>query len=360
MLNDLQKSAKKLNIKIPTNTYNKDDRLKEYYMQSISLLSLGEHSKALEKINEDLIIDNTESSLLSLKGRILLEMGNLNEALKYTLLSNDFNPYNSKTLNNIGIIYGRLGKIDYAIKYLEESVKVDPQNSGALMNLAIQFENNGNVGHACSCILKALNIAPDKKDLLFNASNIAALAAKNGEFNKSIQILEILIKTDKQNNNNWFNLALYYTHMNQKENAVNCFLHLVKVLPTDEEVLTFLTRLLGELGRYDEALVYCEKMLENNIAILKAISFKAQLLQSLGRTKEAIQFIKAVLANNSENENLWMLLSDLYGNEKDFKNGLFYADRARKVILLQGKKINNDNLSYIDQKISFYKRYGIN
>jgi len=54
-----------------------------------------------------------------------------------------------------------------------------------------------------------------------------------------------------------------------------------------------LARLNGELGGYNEALNYSEKMLNRKIELLKAISFKAQLMRAKGQSIEVIKFYQS-------------------------------------------------------------------
>ncbi len=355
LLKDLEKIAKKLNIAMPLNNVQKDDRLKELYIQSLSYLSMGNKQKSLDLINQYIEKDKFDSSTWSLKGRILYELGQINEGIQSTLRSLELDPYNSHTLNNLGVFYRNNGDKDKALKYLTESVEVDNFNSGAFMNLAIAFEDIGNYSLACDCIKRALELSPDKETLQFNASNIAALASKNSLFNKAIEVLEILIKHTPNNTNNLFNLALNYNAINQKEKAILYFQRVEQIIPDDAQVLISLARLNGELGRYDEALNYCEKMLDRKIELLKAISFKAQLMQAKGLSIEAINFIKAVLSNNQINDNLWNVLSDLYGNISDYKNALNCVLKAKSILTSQ-TEINHENLDYLNSKIEHYQR----
>ena len=262
LLNELEKIADRLKIELPINNVRTNAQLRELYIQSLSFLELGDSKKALELIEKYLEQDKQESSSWSLKGRILFESGKELDGINATLESYKLDPYNSRTLNNLGIFYGSIGEHDKGISFLMEAIRIDGYNAGAVMNLAIAFDKRGSYIAAADTTLTALELTPDKRKLHFNASNIAASVMKNGHGEKAIQILETLVKLDLDNINNWFNLGICYQSINQKEKATKCYEAVLNKIPDDEQSLIFLIQLNAELGNYDVALKYCEIMLD--------------------------------------------------------------------------------------------------
>ena len=66
-------------------------------------------------------------------------------------------------------------------------------------------------------------------------------------FDKAINILELLIKVDKGNINNWFNLGLNYQLTQRPNEAIKCFKYVEQQMPDDEQTLISLVKLNGEL-----------------------------------------------------------------------------------------------------------------
>lgn len=360
ILIDLQTVAKENNITLSDTVIIKDSKLKELYIQSLSQLNLGNKEKALELINRSLEINKDDSSSWSLKGRIMLEMEQYSEGILASKKSLKLDPYNSRNINNLGILYGLIGNKEMAIQYLIESVKIDKYNSGAFMNLAIAFQNNEEYDKACDCIKAALKLSPDKETLHFNASNIAAIATENKQFNKAIDVLKILIECTTNNENALFNLALNYLALNDKENAIFYFKKVEDIKPNDEGALTFLIRLNAELGRYDLAIGYCDKMIDQKINIAKAVGFKAQILQEIGEINNAIDLLYTALDEDRNNDMLWTILSDTYANIRQYKAALKIALKAKSILTSQ-ENINSDNLHYLNSRIELYNsKLGIN
>lgn len=352
LLEELEVIAERLGIKMPLIHVQSDAALRELYIQSLSFLALGDKGKALELINKYIESDENDSPAWSLKGRILFENGKKHEGLDATLKSLELDPYNSRTLNNLGIFYGGIGEQDKGIAFLVEAIRVDGYNAGAVMNLAIACDKRGAYIAAADMTLKALELTPDKKTLHFNARNIAGSVMNNGQVEKAIPILETLIKLDLDNTDNWFNLGICYQLTNQKEKAIKCYEAVLDRIPYDEQSLIFLAQMNAELCNYDEALKFCEIMLENEVSPLKAISFKAQMLQAKGHGREAINFVKKVLnSGHQNNDNLWMLLGTLFEKEKHYSVAKKCLLQAKSIVLSQ-ENVNQENIEYLNHQIN--------
>ena len=355
MLKALKKVAKKMKIKLPNNYIQTDDRINELYIQSYSYLALGNKKKSLELIEKYISFNQLDSTSWCLKGTILFELGKYQESINATLKSYEIDPYNTHTLNNLGLLYKKQGEKEKGIQFLTKAITIDNYNSGAYMNIAIAYQEKGDYSMATDSILAALELSPDKKTLHFNAGNIAALAIKNRLYKEGIKILQILVKLDQDNSNNWFNLASVYYATNLKEKAIECYEVVVRKVPDDEQSLISLVKLYGEIGNINKALQYCEQMIEREISLLKAFSFKAQLMQANGQSLEAIKMIRSFLVSNKNNDSLWNLLSELYIKESDYDNALECTLKAKSIVLSTDSEFNKENLNILNRKINYLK-----
>jgi serine/threonine protein kinase len=356
LLNELKIVSEKLKIKLPINKTEMDSDLRELYIQSFTQRSLGNLNKAKELITKYINQDKIDSSAWSLKGRIESEQGDINEAIKSTLVSYDLEPYNSQTCNNLGIFYKKKNDLQNTQRFLYEAIEIDPFNTGALTNSAILYEEKENFPLAADLIVRAIKLAPDKKTLHFNASNIAANVSRQKHFDKAINILELLTIVDKENINNWFNLGLNYQLTQKPNEAIKCLKFVEQKLPDDEQTLISLAKLNGEIGNYDNAILYCEKLLDKHLSTLNAICWRAQYLQAKGNGKEAIDFIKSVISNNQKNDHLWITLASLYSNEGENNKATSIIVKAKQILIENGEKDNKDKMDFLDEKMKYYQR----
>jgi serine/threonine protein kinase len=355
LLNDLKLIADSLNIKLPNNKTDVDANLRELYIQSFTYRSLGDLSKAKELITRYISQDKNDSSAWSLKGRIEYEQGDTKEAIKSTLISYELEANNSQTCNNLGIFYKQQNDLQNAERYLYEAIEIDPYNSGALTNSAILYEEKGNFPLAADLIVRAIKLAPDKKTLHFNAGNIATNVSRQRHFDKAINILELLIKVDKENINNWFNLGLNYQLTQRPNEAIKCFKYVEQQLPDDEQTLISLVKLNGEIGNYDEAINYCEKLLDKHLSTLNAICWRAQYIQAKGNGQEAIEFMKSVISNNQMNDHLWITLASMYSYEGENKKAVAMIIRARQILMQNGETNNKEKMDYLSKMQNEYQ-----
>lgn len=356
ILNDLKQIADSLKIRLPNNKTEVDANLREFYIQSFTYRSLGDLKKAKELITKYVSQDKNDSSAWSLKGRIEYEEGDTKEAIKSTLISYELEPNNSQTCNNLGIFYKQQNDLPNAERFLYEAIEIDPYNSGALTNSAILYEEKGNFPLAADLIVRAIKLAPDKKTLHFNAGNIAANVSRQKHFDKAIDILELLIKVDKGNINNWFNLGLNYQLTQRPNEAIKCFKYVEQQMPDDEQTLISLVKLNGGIGNYDEAIKYCEKLLDRHLSTLNAICWRAQYIQAKGNGQEAIEFMKSVISNNQMNDHLWITLASMYSYEGDNKKAVAMIIRARQILMEKGETNNKDKMDFLNEKQRQYQQ----
>ena len=356
LLKDLKHIADSLKIKLPLNKIEVDASLRELYIQSFTYRSLGDLRKAKELIVKYIGQDKNDSSAWSLKGRIENEQGDIKEAIESTLFSYELEPNNSQTCNNLGIFYKQQNDLQKAERFLYEAIEIDPYNTGALTNSAILYEEKGNFPLAADLIVRAIKLAPDKRTLHFNASNIAANVSRQKHFDKAINILELLIKVDKGNRNNWFNLGLNYQLTQRLNEAIKCFKFVERQMPDDEQTLISLVKLNGEIGNYDEAIIYCEKLLDNQLSTLNAICWRAQYIQAKGNGQEAIEFMKSVISNNQMNDHLWITLASMYSYEGDNKRAVAMIIRARQILIEKGETDNTDKMDFLSEKQRQYQQ----
>ena len=356
LLKDLKIIADSIKIKLPINKVEVDASLRELYIQSFTYRSLGDLNKAKELILKYISQDKKDSSAWSLKGRIEYEQGNNKEAIKSTLVSYEIEPNNSQTCNNLGLLYKQQNDLTNAERFFYEAIEIDPFNTGALTNSAILYEEKGNFHLAADLIVRAIKLAPDKKTLHFNAGNIAASIAKQKHFDKAINILELLIKVDKGNINNWFNLGLNYQITNKPSEAIKCFKFVEQQMPDDEQTLISLVKLNGGLGNYDETILYCEKLLDKQLSTLNAICWRAQYIQAKGNGQEAIEFIKSVISNNQMNDHLWITLASMYSYEGENTKAVAMIIRARQILIEKSETNNKEKMDFLFEKQKQYQQ----
>jgi len=166
----------------------------------------------------------------------------------------------------------------------------------------------------------------------------------------------LLINIDKSNLNNWFNLGLNYQLINKPIEAIKYFKYVEQKLPDDEQTLISLVKLNGEIGNFEEAISYCDRLLEKSISTLNAICWRAQYIQANGNGKDAISFMKSVISNNQTNDHLWITLASLYSHEGENEKAVAMIIKARQILTEKGEDNNIDKIEFLNEKQRAYQQ----
>jgi tetratricopeptide (TPR) repeat protein len=99
------------------------------------LFKSGQHSQALAKVNEYLVVKPKDAQARFLKGLILTEQGKASEAIKiFTGLTDDY-PDLPEPYNNLAVLYASQGQYDKAKMLLEMAISTHPSYATAHENL---------------------------------------------------------------------------------------------------------------------------------------------------------------------------------------------------------------------------------
>jgi len=115
-------------------------------------------------------------------------------------------------------------------------------------------------------------------------------------------------------------------------------------------------KLNGELGNYDEAILYCEKLLDKKLSTLNAICWRAQFIQAKGNGQEAIDFMKSVISSNPKNDHLLLTLAELYSNEGKNDKAILIIKRAGLILIENGEENNREKMDFLKAKLKHYQR----
>jgi Flp pilus assembly protein TadD len=106
--------------------------------EASALLRSGQQHKALQQINAYLESKPTDPQARFLKGVILTEQANTDEAIKiFTALTADY-PKQPEPYNNLAVLYAGQGNYEKAVQALEMAIHVKP-------NYAVAEENIGDL-----------------------------------------------------------------------------------------------------------------------------------------------------------------------------------------------------------------------
>ena len=348
---DLNKVGKKQKLDVPPAPSVHSTEYEELYMQAQSYVALGDKEKALDLISKYTDQLPCEYCGWTDKGRILLEMGRNEESVYASQRSIELYNGNSHPWNNLGIALNRLSRNIEAINAFENALLCDPENAGAMMNATQPLVEEGRYRDAINYLLKALDLSPTKLTLHFNAGNISAQISQKSDPRIVIPLLEKLTVVDSKNANNWHNLALVYQSIRQSERAVKCFESVLELEPDNGFALASLAKLSADLGKFELAIMYCDRLIDQKAELLKAITLKAQVLAHIGKHAEGISILQQVLQNNPLNDSLWFILAEIQFYQSNYEGAFSSLMRCKKILTSGNTPLNENNLRRVEQKL---------
>ncbi|MBF0478145.1 MAG: tetratricopeptide repeat protein [Candidatus Omnitrophica bacterium] len=198
-------------------------------------------------------------SLVNL-GLIELNEKKFDVAITYFKKAIDLEPNKAAIYTNLGVAYRELGKNDQARLAFERAFDLDPNEMATVEDLALCYVKEKNFKAAEKLYEKALEIEPAEEGLKLNLLKLY-YNEKNIEKFKSYS--EQLIK-EVNDKNNLVSAGDVCALANQVMLAVDFYTKAVKVDPAYALVYVEFGKLLGNMGRFDDALMTVRMGLKMN------------------------------------------------------------------------------------------------
>lgn len=143
------------------------------------LFKQGQHSQALEKVNNYLANKPKDAQARFLKGLILTEQGKTADAIKiFSALTDDY-PDLPEPYNNLAVLYASQGKYDKAKQLLEKAISTHPSYATAHENLGDIYAKMASQAYDRALQLDHSNTATQTK--LAMIQNLFAGDTRNNE-----------------------------------------------------------------------------------------------------------------------------------------------------------------------------------
>jgi tetratricopeptide (TPR) repeat protein len=154
------------------------------YEDANQLFKQGQHSQALDKVNDYLDEKPKDAQARFLKGLILTEQGKKSDAIKiFSALTDDY-PDLPEPYNNLAVLYASQGQYDKAQKLLERAISTHPSYATAHENLGDIYAKMASQAYDRALALDHANTATQTK--LAMIQNLFAGEPHNNLRNKEV------------------------------------------------------------------------------------------------------------------------------------------------------------------------------
>jgi len=228
-------------------------------------------------------------------GHILLQKGQVDEAMVDYQRALEINPNYAEVRNNLGTALLQKGQPDEAIVQFRKALAIDPNYVTAHDNLGNALLLKGQMDEATAQFQKALDIDPN----YVNAHNsLGNVLLHKGQVDEAIVQFQKALKIDPSFAQADYNLGNALLHKGQVDEAIIQFQKALEINPNLVEVPNNLGDALLQKGQLDGAIVQFQKALEINPNLVDTHNNLGNALLQKGQVDEAIiQFQKALEIN---------------------------------------------------------------
>ncbi len=252
-------------------------------MENITLdglyeLAIDYADKGLNEIAKDILlymirVDKTYAPAYELYGSILLEEGNIDEAIKFLDKSIELDPWLVQSYSMLGEAYYNIGKYDEAIKYWEEEIKYSPNN-------------------------------------IFTYFMLADAYSKSGRPEKAIEVLEFLRKNVENNIIALYELANLYRNIGNEAKAREYESLILEIDPEkDPNGVEIWAKLQLQRGNYDKVIDTIKRILD-----ARTNESVCELILAIAYLKKGEINLAREIINNVKTDNFWYV----YGKKQFF------------------------------------------
>ncbi|MGN6165798.1 MAG: tetratricopeptide repeat protein [Flavisolibacter sp.] len=226
--------------------------------------------------------DNTYKQLMLLS----FNMRQFDDAIKYAGQLKKNNPA-EKIAFYVGKAFYEKEDLGNAIKYLDAAAKEDDQNAEIPYMVAKAYADMQNYKSAIPYFQKAVKLNPSQSYWIYEMALI--YYAANDDQNSLKYMLEAGEKGLKKDNAYMQNLATAYINTGRFNEGVNVLLDLLKLRPSDQNIIYTIAEAYYNAKKYDDAINYYDEVLRQNKQNADALYMIGMCYQKKGEKQKGMQ-----------------------------------------------------------------------
>ena len=225
--------------------------------------------------------------------------------------------YFSKGIGNVGRVLNWARKYGETIKRLEEGVKKYPNDATVHHYLGVAYyEGLGDYKRAFHELTRALEIGTIWAK---SQHKLAEISIREGNNDKAVSLLNVLINKGVSTTKIHFNLGLAYTNMKKFDLAEKEYWKALKIDPERAEIYNNLGNIYLQRGENSHAFEMYEKAVELNENIWNAYFSIGKHYYEMKRFEDAEKQFRNVVRLKPDHVDSRLVLADIYGRKGDFE-----------------------------------------
>ncbi len=268
--------------------------LSEDKKKLIQLFHSNKLEEALSIAEKILSVDPNDISIIEIKGKIHLSLGDINSSINCYLKTIQLNPNCEKNYNAIALLLGKIGENEKAIQYLNKSYDINRKNPTTHFNLGFIFFNKKNWHKSAEYFHNAIKIKPYYPDAFYYLGKIFY---NDSQFEKAIIFFKRCIQQKKNHDNSFHNLGNSLRDLGKFKDAIFYYKSALEINPDRVDSQHCLGLTFYGLNQYDKGKKIFENILLKNQFDYFAKRNIAIGQMKMGYIKDAINTFLDVIPN---------------------------------------------------------------
>jgi len=184
-------------------------------------------------------------------GSLLLERGQVNEAIAHFQKALALQPDDAGLHNHFGTVLAKQGQSDEAIRQYQEALRLEPDHADAHNNLGATFAEKGQTDEAIRQYREALRLKPDHADA---HNGLGVALHEKGQMDEAIRQLQEALRLKPDHADAHYNLGVAFYQQGRTAEAIRQFQGVIRLKPDHAEAHNNLGTALGLGGQTAEAI----------------------------------------------------------------------------------------------------------
>ncbi len=282
------------------------------------VLEEGQIDDAMKWLTKSLEILPEQASALSYLSIAHTQMQQFDDALRYADKAIEINPSYMEAHANRGAVLKELKRYDQAIISYQKALALNPNNPDTLFNMSLVYLAHGNYTEAANTLKQLLTIKPNDA----SAQHLCGEIYKElKRYTDAIPYFDEAIRLNQRNEEALFGRGLSYLALKQFESASADFLAATKIKPNYCNAYINLGVTLRYLGKLEQALDSFNQALRLNKENPETLNNKGLLLVDMHRFDEALACYQQAINLAPETDEVYWNQSHLHLLLGDYKQG---------------------------------------
>jgi tetratricopeptide (TPR) repeat protein len=288
-----------------------DDSYREKLYDTVEVANqMKRYDLALAYLELFLVFDEKSARYHALRGRILLRLGDNDEAVRALKKARSLDPHDCAALYHLGSAYFQNDNFKLAEQVYKQTLAICPDYAEALVDLsAIYCDYYGDLDAALAYVEKGLQA---NQELAVGWVNRGIILENAGDFHQAIQSFDRALAIEPDNT---FALlrkgALLNDRLGLYDEAVRLFNRVARNNPENTECWWDLSQAFMAKGEYEKAIEYLDQLLSIDPQHFEAYFNKALLQSRLGWNSAAKITVRQVLKIDPGNKRAEYILKTL-------------------------------------------------